>query len=69
MEQRRDEAWGGEVRMPAWVRRLLRRPASAATDTPERAHEARQTSQADVERLHRMRAAGTVGAHHTDLPR
>lgn len=34
------EPWGGEVGLPRWVRWLLRRPKS--TDTPERAHEARQ---------------------------
>jgi hypothetical protein len=32
------EQWGGEVRLPAWLRRLLRRP-DAPGDTPERAHE------------------------------
>jgi hypothetical protein len=34
------EEWGGEVRVPRWVRRLLRRPAPPG-DTPERAHEPR----------------------------
>jgi hypothetical protein len=32
------EPWGGDVRMPRWMRRLLRRPADPE-DTPERAHE------------------------------
>jgi hypothetical protein len=32
------EPWGGEVRLPAWLRRALRR-RDAAADTPERAHE------------------------------
>ena len=67
--QRHGEPWGGEVRVPAWLRRLLRRPADTSRDTPERVHESRQTSQADVEALHRMRAAGTLGAHPSDLPR
>jgi len=67
--ERQGESWGGEVLVPAWLRRLLRRPVIAATDTPERAHEARQTSQADVQALHRMRAAGTLDAHHSELPR
>jgi hypothetical protein len=35
------EQWGGEVRMPGWLRRVLRRP-EPAEDTPERAHERRQ---------------------------
>ena len=34
------EPWGGEVHVPRWMRRLLRRPAEPA-DTPERTHEAR----------------------------
>jgi hypothetical protein len=38
------EPWGGDVRMPRWMRRLLRRPEHPA-DTPERAHE-RQKGQA-----------------------
>ena len=40
MSNRQQEAWGGEVRMPRWLRRMLRRPAPAE-DTPEGAHEAR----------------------------
>jgi hypothetical protein len=32
------EPWGGDVRLPRWMRRLLRRPA-AHGDTPQRAHE------------------------------
>jgi hypothetical protein len=34
------EPWGGEVHLPRWMRRALRRPAEPS-DTPERAHEAR----------------------------
>ena len=34
------EPWGGEVRMPGWLRRLLHR--ADADDTPERAHERRR---------------------------
>jgi hypothetical protein len=41
MPDRAHEAWGGEVRMPHWLRRLLRRPESPG-DTPEAAHEARK---------------------------
>ena len=32
------EPWGGDVRMPRWMRRMLRRPAEQG-DTPERARE------------------------------
>ena len=41
MSNQRQEAWGGEVRMPGWLRRILRRP-EAAGDTAEAAHEARK---------------------------
>ena len=40
------QPWGGEVGLPRWVRRLLRRPES--TDSPERAHEARQPQYPEV---------------------
>jgi len=32
------EPWGGEVHMPGWLRRLLRRPREPG-DTPERTRE------------------------------
>jgi hypothetical protein len=35
------QAWGGDLKMPTWLRWLLRRPAPPG-DTPERMHEARQ---------------------------
>jgi hypothetical protein len=38
---REPEQWGGEVRLPGWLRRLLRQPAPPE-DTPERSHEGRQ---------------------------
>jgi hypothetical protein len=41
MSNRQQEAWGGEVHMPRWVRRALRRPGPPA-NTPEAAHEARK---------------------------
>jgi hypothetical protein len=41
MSHRELEPWGGEVRMPDWLRRALRRPAPPG-DTPEAAHEARK---------------------------
>jgi hypothetical protein len=41
MSERPQEAWGGEVRLPRWLRRMLRRPESPG-DTPEAAHEHRK---------------------------
>ncbi|HWT25381.1 MAG TPA: hypothetical protein VN213_17895 [Solirubrobacteraceae bacterium] len=41
MPQRRLEPWGGEVKVPRWLRRLLRRPDGPG-DSPQRAHEARR---------------------------
>ena len=35
------EPWGGEVRLPNWLRRVLRRPLPPEM-TPEQAHEARK---------------------------
>jgi hypothetical protein len=35
------EPWGGDVRMPRWMRRVLRRPELPG-DSPEAAHEARK---------------------------
>jgi hypothetical protein len=35
------EAWGGDLKMPTWLRRLLHRGQSPA-DTPEAAHEKRK---------------------------
>ena len=64
---REPEAWGGEVRLPRWLRRVLGREAQ--TDTPEAAHEARKSDAADYPKLDHMRAAGTVAPHHSELPR
>jgi hypothetical protein len=38
---RKPEQWGGEVKMPRWMRRMLHRP-DGAVDTPEAAHEKRR---------------------------
>jgi hypothetical protein len=35
------EPWGGELRLPGCIRRLLRRPDGPG-DSPERVHEGRQ---------------------------
>jgi hypothetical protein len=60
------QTWGGEVRLPGWLRRLLRRPAEAP-DTAEAAHEARQSQRSEYARLDRMRAAGTLEPHPSEL--
>jgi hypothetical protein len=36
------EAWGGDVQMPRWMRKLMHRPDPPG-DTPERVHESRQS--------------------------
>jgi hypothetical protein len=41
MSDRQLEPWGGEMHMPRWLRRALRRP-DLPGDTPEAAHEARR---------------------------
>ena len=41
MSDRQLEPWGGEVHMPRWMRKLLRRH-DLAGDTPEAAHEKRK---------------------------
>jgi hypothetical protein len=38
---REPEDWGGEVHMPRWMRRLLRRPADTE-DTPQKRGEPRR---------------------------
>lgn len=63
---REPEAWGGDVRRPVWLRRMLGR--KAPTDTPEAAHEARKPNPSDDARLEHMRAAGTLAPHHSELP-
>ena len=41
MPTTQQEAWGGEVRLPRWLRRMLRRD-EPPEDTPEGAHEKRK---------------------------
>lgn len=41
MTNRQQDAWGGEVTLPRWLRRMLRRPEDPGP-TPEAAHEARK---------------------------
>ena len=38
------EPWGGDVRLPRWLRSLLRRPPDPP-ETPELAHERRRSQQ------------------------
>ena len=57
------QPWGGDVRLPGWVRRLLRRPS--APDTPERVHEARQPQDPGVTVAEHVTGAHT---HHSQLP-
>ena len=40
------QPWGGEVKLPSWLRWVLRRPSPS--DTPERMHERRQPQYCDV---------------------
>lgn len=42
MSNRQQEAWGGEVQMPRWLRRVLGRPEPLGP-TAEAAHEARKS--------------------------
>ena len=58
MAQRELEPWGGEVHMPKWMRKALRRPPDA-DDTPERAHESRQTHHSDRSVLENANRAAT----------
>ena len=41
MSDRQLEPWGGEVHMPRWMRKVLRR-SGLAEDTPEARHEKRK---------------------------
>ena len=41
MARKSEEPWGGDVHLPRWARRVLRRPDPGG-DTPEAAHEKRQ---------------------------
>ena len=47
MSDRQLEPWGGEVHMPRWMRKVLRRPDLAA-DSPEAAHEKRKEQPSGV---------------------
>lgn len=53
------EEWGGDVHLPAWLRRLLRRPAPA-DDTPERSREAPKAPTDSVARAANRAAGGEL---------
>jgi hypothetical protein len=42
-----NKPWGGELRLPGWLRRVLKRPADPG-DSPERVHEGREPRTPDV---------------------
>jgi hypothetical protein len=47
MSGQEPQPWGGDVKMPRLIRRMLRRPEEPG-DTPERVHQARQPQYPDV---------------------
>jgi hypothetical protein len=65
------EPWGGELRLPRWLRRL-RRGRGETADTPERAHEKRQYQQPEVsvaENADRVMFGGWSEGHPGNRPR
>jgi hypothetical protein len=68
MAQRELEPWGGEVHMPKWMRKVLRRPPDPE-NTAERTHEARQTHHTDrtvLENANRAAAGVMTDLHKED---
>jgi hypothetical protein len=55
------EAWGGEVRLPRWLRRLLRRP-EAAGDTPEARAERHRPQPIDPDAVAKNAERASIGA-------
>ena len=60
MSDRPQEAWGGELHTPRWLRRLLRRPEPPG-DTPEGAHERRKPAAGPSVLENANRGAGMSG--------
>jgi hypothetical protein len=60
-----DEAWGGEVHMPRWLRKVLHRP-EPPDDTPEAAHEKRkpQAGPSVLENANRAVSGGVVDIYN-----
>jgi hypothetical protein len=59
------EQWGGEVKMPAWLRRMLHM-RELPGDTPERAHEARKPPEgpSSLENANRAATGALVDIYH-----
>jgi hypothetical protein len=56
------EPWGGDVRLPRWIARLLHRKPDT-TDTPERAHERHKPEYSDRTVLENVDRAAMFGAY------
>jgi hypothetical protein len=67
MAHRELEPWGGEVKMPRWLRRLLRRP-DPEESTWEARHEARkrQSTGSVAENANRASAGPLVDLYRED---
>jgi hypothetical protein len=68
MAQRELEPWGGEVKMPKWVKKVLRRPPDPE-NTPEATHEARQghhTDRTALENANRASAGAMADLYKDD---
>ena len=70
MSDRQQEAWGGEVGLPRWLRRVLRR-SEPPGDTPEGAHEHRKPADGPSVLVNANRAAtgGLVDLYNEDRGR
>ena len=68
--QRELEPWGGEVRVPGWVRRLLRRPDPAG-DTPEKGAEWQSPAnvRSPADNIHHANAGPLVDLYREDRSR
>jgi hypothetical protein len=70
MPKRELEQWGGEVRVPPWLRRLLRRPEPLG-DTPERATEWRppEPQRSVLENANRAAVGSMSDLYREDHPK
>ena len=65
------QPWGGELHMPSWVRRVLRRRVEPG-DSPERQHERRRPEQPSVsvaENVDRAVFGGFSDGHPDNRPK
>jgi hypothetical protein len=68
MAEKRPEAWGGEVHLPRWMRRLRRKPE--ATDTPQKLAETHKGKVAkEPERTVLENVDRTLWGGFRDLPK